>query len=165
MLKRHDLYCLIKHNNGTMYDRTVGIQNVSVDLTFSWCSCSWAFDLVGQEKCEVVVQHWIEASCGWGTSWGTFLGVTWGEDPSNIYVAGASCRFIKLEGFISSDYWLCGRKNKQLCLRSLHIGTKCITSGLSDVLVLSRQSAAPRDGEPVAEGFAFCQGPISLHGC
>ena len=62
----------------------VDTQNIPVDLTFSWCSCSWAFDLVGQEKYEVVVEHWKQAVVAARAGELFFLEVTEGEDPTNI---------------------------------------------------------------------------------
>ena len=50
----------------------------------SWCSCSWAFDLVGQEKYEVVVEHWKQAVVAARAGELFFLEVTEGEDPTNI---------------------------------------------------------------------------------
>ena len=62
----------------------VDTQNIPVDLTFLWCSCSWAFDLVGQEKYEVVVEHWKQAVVAARAGELFFLEVTEGEDPTNI---------------------------------------------------------------------------------
>ena len=80
----------------------VDTQNIPVDLTFSWCSCSWAFDLVGQEKYEVVVEHWKQAVVA-ARDGELFLRINGGRG-SHQYIARASCRLIKLGGFISSDY-------------------------------------------------------------